>query len=415
MMEDIRSTLDHCVKCNICTSMCPVSQVTPLFPGPKYTGPQAQRLRSGPSPDRSVDYCSGCGICSQVCPHGVKIAEINAKARHAMYQERGIPLRNQIIARPDVLGRLASPLAPVVNLAMRLPGARQAMEAMLHIHQAAPMPSFSFETFPGWFRNRLRQPPSSDDPSRNQGTPLDVTLPEAIVYYHGCATQFYEPRIGKAAVKVLERNGYRVIVPNQGCCGLPLMSNGNFEAAREYVRFNVAHLLPYARQGIPIVATSSSCSLMLKREVREILDMQDEDTALVSAHLYDICEFLLLRLAIDRLDTGFQAIPLRVPYHAPCQLRGHGFGKPALTLLQLIPELEIIEMTAACCGTAGTYGYKQEKYEIAMAVGEELFAAIQSTNPHLSACDSETCRWQIVHGTHLPAVHPIELLAAAYQ
>ncbi|MBI3943305.1 MAG: anaerobic glycerol-3-phosphate dehydrogenase subunit C, partial [Chloroflexi bacterium] len=277
-MEDIRSTLDHCVKCNICTSMCPVSRVTPLFPGPKYEGPQAQRLRHGPSPDRSVDYCSGCGICSQVCPHNVKIAEINAKARHAMYQERGIPLRNQIIARPDVLGRLASPVAPVVNLAMRFPGVRLAMEAMLHIHHAAPMPSFSFETFPGWFRNHVRQIPSFNHTSRSNGKPPGGTPPETVIYYHGCATQFYEPRIGKATVKVLERNGYQVIVPEQGCCGLPLMSNGNFEAAREYVKFNVARLLPYARQGFPIVATSSSCSLMLKREAREILEMQDEDT-----------------------------------------------------------------------------------------------------------------------------------------
>ncbi|MSP11390.1 MAG: anaerobic glycerol-3-phosphate dehydrogenase subunit C [Chloroflexi bacterium] len=415
-MEDIRFTLDHCVKCNICTSMCPVSRVTPLFPGPKYAGPQAQRLRYGPSTDRSVDFCSGCGICSQVCPHGVKIAEINAKARHTMYQECGIPLRNQIIARPDVLGRLASPAAPVINLAMRLPGVRRAMEAILHIHHAAPMPSFSFETFPAWFRNRRQQIPSLRNPSSNHGTTSGATTPdETVVYYHGCATHFYEPRIGKAAIKVLERNGYQVIVPEQGCCGLPLMSNGNFEAARQVVRFNVARLLPYARQGLPIVATSSSCSLMLKREVREILDMQDDDTALVSAHLYDICEFLLIRLAMGQLDIAFQPIPLRVPYHAPCQLRGHGFGKPALELLQLIPELETIEMSAACCGTAGTYGYKQEKYSIAMAVGEELFSAIHSTNPHLSACDSETCRWQIVHGTGLPSVHPIELLAAAYQ
>ena len=81
-MEDVRQTLDHCVKCNICTTACPVSNVTTLFPGPKYVGPQAERFRSGEaSADHSLDYCSGCGICTQVCPQGVKIAEINNKAR----------------------------------------------------------------------------------------------------------------------------------------------------------------------------------------------------------------------------------------------------------------------------------------------------------------------------------------------
>jgi glycerol-3-phosphate dehydrogenase subunit C len=73
----LRGSLDHCVKCTICETACPVSNASPLFPGPKYAGPQSERYRvSGePSPDASVDYCSGCGICSQVCPQGVKIAE----------------------------------------------------------------------------------------------------------------------------------------------------------------------------------------------------------------------------------------------------------------------------------------------------------------------------------------------------
>jgi glycerol-3-phosphate dehydrogenase subunit C len=41
--EELRGSLDHCVKCTICETQCPVSNVTPLFLGPKYTGPQAER------------------------------------------------------------------------------------------------------------------------------------------------------------------------------------------------------------------------------------------------------------------------------------------------------------------------------------------------------------------------------------
>ncbi|MCB0135062.1 MAG: 4Fe-4S binding protein, partial [Caldilineaceae bacterium] len=44
-------SLDECIKCNICTSYCPVSAVTDLFPGPKYVGPQAQRFRD---PDQAT-------------------------------------------------------------------------------------------------------------------------------------------------------------------------------------------------------------------------------------------------------------------------------------------------------------------------------------------------------------------------
>ena len=31
-----RATLDHCVKCTICETSCPVAAVTPLFSGPKF-------------------------------------------------------------------------------------------------------------------------------------------------------------------------------------------------------------------------------------------------------------------------------------------------------------------------------------------------------------------------------------------
>ena len=42
-----RASLDHCVKCTICETQCPVAAVTPLFSGPKYVGPQAERFRNG--------------------------------------------------------------------------------------------------------------------------------------------------------------------------------------------------------------------------------------------------------------------------------------------------------------------------------------------------------------------------------
>ena len=119
--ELLRGSLDHCVKCTICETACPVSNATPLFPGPKYAGPQSERYRIAdePSVDVSVDYCSGCGICSQVCPQGVKIAEINAQARNKLKRQKGFPLRDRIITRPTWLGRAGTPVAPIANFTLR--------------------------------------------------------------------------------------------------------------------------------------------------------------------------------------------------------------------------------------------------------------------------------------------------------
>jgi glycerol-3-phosphate dehydrogenase subunit C len=394
----IRDSLDHCVKCTTCETYCPVSKVTPLFPGPKYVGPQAERYRgAGPSPDASVDYCSGCGICTQVCPQDVKIAEINSRARAKLWEKRGVPLRNQMIARPTVIGRLGTPVAPLANWALRNRAVRALVQSATGIHRDAPMPSFAGRTFQRWSRSHRGEPEAP-----------------AVVYFHGCGTNYYEPLVGEMVVAVLEHNGFRVIVPPQDCCGLPLQSNGNFPAARTYVRRLVAHLAPHARAGLSIVSNSTSCGLMLKREAHEILGLEDDDLKVVSDSMYDLCEFLLGLHERGALRTDFRSLPMKVPYHAPCQQRGHGIGKPALDLLALVPDLHMIELDADCCGIAGTYGLKKEKYEISMAVGKRLFDDITATESDLAACDSETCRWQIAHGTGVTAVHPIELLYRAY-
>jgi glycerol-3-phosphate dehydrogenase subunit C len=395
---DIRASLDHCVKCTICETACPYAAATPLFPGPKYVGPQAERYRDdGPSVDHSLDYCSGCGICTQVCPQGVKVAEINSQARAKMWETRGIPLRNQLIARPSVIGRIGTPFAPLANWTLRNRPLRRLAERTVGIHRAAPMPRFAGRRFNRWARGRS-SPPAG----------------RTVVYFHGCGVDYYEPGLGEIVVAVLEYNGIHVVVPKQGCCGLPLQSNGNFPAARAYARRLVSSLAPYARDGIDIVTNSTSCGLMVKREAHEILGLEDEDLQVVSARTYDLCEYLLGLHERGELKTDLDTVPLTVPYHAPCQLRGHGIGKPALDLLALVPELRVLDFDRDCCGIAGTYGLKKEKYEIGMAVGDRLFRDVRAAEPELAACDSETCRWQIAHATGVPVVHPVELLHRAY-
>jgi glycerol-3-phosphate dehydrogenase subunit C len=39
---------------------------------------------------------------------------------------------------------------------------------------------------------------------------------------------------------------------------------------------------------------------------------------------------------------------------------------------------------------------------------------VRESGADVAACDSETCRWQITHGTGVFSVHPVELLYRAY-
>jgi glycerol-3-phosphate dehydrogenase subunit C len=118
------------------------------------------------------------------------------------------------------------------------------------------------------------------------------------------------------------------------------------------------------------------------------------------------------------LRTDFKSLPGitdTLVYHAPCQQKAHNIGQPALDLFDLIPGLRVRMADAACCGIAGTYGFKAEKYPIAMDVGKPLFDQVRANGVDKPViCDSETCRWQITHATNARSIHPIQVLAAAY-
>jgi glycerol-3-phosphate dehydrogenase subunit C len=409
---EVALSADECLKCNVCYTVCPVARVTDLFPGPKYVGPQAQRFRIATllppqgesvrfvaSPDATVDWCSGCGMCTTACPADVKIAEMNSRARAEMRAGRRPRLRDWLLGNTDLLGRLGVMFAPLANWTLRNRLMRALIEWTIGIHRLAPLPVFARSTFRSHFTNTPAPDPPPD---------------RAVVLFHGCAANYYEPHVALAAIDVLDRNGFETIVPEQVCCGLPFISNGLYGRARGRARRNLSVFADYARRGYRIVGTSTSCTHTLKAEYREMLDVDDADAQAVSGATWDICEFLLDLHEHGRLDTRFGRLEETLPYHAPCQLRSHGIGLPALDLFALVPGLQAIDMDHDCCGVAGTYGLKKEKYDIAMAVGDPLFRRLSATESARAACDSETCRWQIERATGRPVKHPVEILAAAY-
>jgi glycerol-3-phosphate dehydrogenase subunit C len=428
LLEDVKRTADLCVKCNICTSACPVVPVTDLFPGPKYVGPQAQRFRDpdAPSPDRSLDYCSGCGICTLVCPHGVRVMEINtaAKAELRARQLRENPLdlhlwRNWLLGRNELLGKVGGPVAPLANAVLKQKPARWFMEVTLGIDRRVPYPEFHFHTFRHWFFKVHR---GARQLGEGHVSPTVPGTRPRVAYFHGCATNYYEPEVGKAIVAVLEHNGYEVLLPEQVCCGLPMQSNGDFAGARRNAQANIQKLVPLAKDGVPIVVGGTSCGQELKSDYREILGIHTEEARLLAERVYDINEFLWLEHEAGRLRTDFApptpqdfaAQDQYMPYHTSCHQRLHRIGQPALDLLGLVPGLIIEEMGADCCGITGTYGYKHEKFDIAHAVGKPLFDRIIASGASMAICDNETCRWNIAAKTGARVVHTVQVLAASY-
>jgi glycerol-3-phosphate dehydrogenase subunit C len=134
----------------------------------------------------------------------------------------------------------------------------------------------------------------------------------------------------------------------------------------------------------------------------------------IANNTVDLAELLMAQLDAGKLNTNFQQTNLRLAYHAPCHQKSQGIGRPWYHLLRLIPGVTVEDMDAGCCGMSGTYGFKQEKYEVSMAIGKELFKSIDASQAEMVATECATCQMQIEHGTAVKAIHPVEILLQAY-
>ena len=399
-----RASLDCCVKCTICETMCPVMAVTALFPGPKFVGPQAERYRNGQSVDHSIDYCSSCGTCTRVCPQGVKVAELNNQARAVMRAQNGaVSLRDRLITQTTLMGKVMTPVAPVANAVLANKPARVVMEKVVGVHRDAPMPKAEPRSLRHWLKHR----------SKRTDTLVPAGSRGPIVFFHGCAGGYFEVETSKRAIEVLEHIGYDVVIPRQGCCGLAAQSNGLYgQASASVVR--LCEQLRAAGEGLTIVSTAGSCAGMLKHEAHEIMGVEAAALADVSTRTVEISELLRDLDEAGQLPHRFRPIEATVAYHPPCQLKGQNMGLPAIDVMELVPGFRVVESGKACCGMAGTYGLKKEKYKVAQAVGKPLFDLVREVNPALAVCDTETCRWQIQKSSGVRTVHPVWVIHAAY-
>jgi glycerol-3-phosphate dehydrogenase subunit C len=390
-----KSNADVCIRCATCMAICPVSRVTPKFPGPKQAGPGAERFRRSdePSVDEWIDLCIGCHLCDMVCSSGVNISELNLIAKAKYLDEKGRPFRDWLLTHTYLLGPLGSLFSSIVNPLLKNSSVRRLLDTFLKIDRRRELPGYQSSTFRQWFKGHS----SKGD--------------RKVAYFYGCYTNTNEVDVAKATVQVLESNGFEVTLPPQRCCGIPMLGNGDFKGARKMGLYNVPSFLTAIRSGLDMVFSSTSCGHMIKHEYSQLLNVPGAEE--VAKHAFDLFEFLRNLKESNGFNSNFKELPSKVAYFAPCHLRSLGIGLPALEILRLIPGLRIDNIEADCCGLGGTFGFKKEKYEISQEIGKDLAEAIDRLKPEIVLSDCEGCRMQIRHLTGLKVLHPIQLLRDA--
>lgn len=398
-MRDDDLKLDNCVKCSDCNAACPVSKVFPEFAGPKALGPDMERFRrEGIASDtRWVEYCLGCHRCDVACPHGVNVSELIAKGKAQHVKSGRTALRDHWLARPSTLGKLCSKIAPVANTVLNLKVNRMLMSSIGEITGERQFPAYHSTPI----RPRLS----------NHGS-------APVLFFPGCYIRYNNPRLGQIVVDLLRINGFSVNVAADICCGMPAIANGDAAQLKTCVEGNVSEMADAVDRGALIVTACTSCGYALKGDYAHLLNGHATLSAAaekVSRATYDLAELLVGLQEAGKLRTNFASSSRRLAYHAPCHLKSQGIGRPWLQLLRAVPGIEIEEIKADCCGMAGTYGFKKEKYSISMDIGRDLFRGVLAYKPDLAVTECGSCQMQIEHGTHVRTVHPAEILYEAYQ
>ena len=390
---------EECTKCTICTVYCPVMQVNPLYPGPKQAGPDGERLRLK-DPwffNYALKYCLNCKRCEVACPSGVDVADLIQSAR-IRYDKSKPKLRDVLLANTDFMGKMARPFAPIVNGVTGLGITKTALDWGLAIDRHRTFPQYSARSFERWLGRREKE---------------QAAFPEQVAYFHGCYVNYNYPQLGKDLVKVLNALGVGVqLLDKEKCCGVALITNGMHAQAAKQARHNVSVLQKAVDAGLKVVTSSSTCTLTLRDEYPKLLEV---DNSAVRDSIQ-----MAVRFIYEKLEKGaklhFKAdYHKKVAYHVPCHMEKIGWGIFSERLLRMIPGVEFTLLDSACCGIAGTYGFKRENYASSQAIGAALFEQIRNVNPEVVACDCETCKWQIEMSTGYPVMNPISLLAEALE
>src|SRR3954453_10305931 len=214
----------------------------------------------------ALDLCLACKGCKGDCPVNVDMATYKAEFLSKHYKRRLRPLAAYSMGLVMFWARIASRMPRLANAMTRIPLLGRLLKRMAGLSPRREAPRFAHETFRDWFRRRGAVNPD--------GSPV-VLFPDTF-------NEHLHPDTAKAATRVLEAAGFRVIAPEGFlCCGRPLYDYGMLDTAKLLLKRLVGRLTPYARAGVPIVGLEPSCVAALRDELPAML-VHDEDATRIA-------------------------------------------------------------------------------------------------------------------------------------
>jgi FAD/FMN-containing dehydrogenase/Fe-S oxidoreductase len=343
---------------------------------------------ASPEVREALDLCLACKGCARECPTGTDMAAYKSQVLAEVYRGRLRPASHYSMGWLPLWGRIVSRtgLAGIVN---RVTASRAAplVKRAAGVDERRTLPRFA-------------------DARATARTPHVTSTGRPVAIWVDSWTDAFEGSNAEAVARVLAAAGFAPeFCTATACCGLPWLTTGQRgRAARELRRARDA-LLPFVRDGVPVVATEPSCLAVWRSDAAGLLP--GDETAEVTAGVVSLAELLDSAHWTPPSLTGRTLV---VQPH--CHQRAVvGWNADARLLAATGATIVTVD---GCCGLAGNFGFERGHYDISVAVAQhDLLPALEDHPDATFVGDGFSCRTQVADLTRRRAFTLAQVLAAA--
>lgn len=349
----------------------------------------------------ALSYCLSCKACKSECPANVDMARMKAEFMQGWHNKKGVDFATRFWTNPFPFLKLGAFMPRISNAVARSSAGHFVLEKLAGLHPERPLPAFAYQSFSAWTKQNF--------PGFTRG---EGDQPEVLLLVDPF-TDLHRPEQAIAAVKVLNRLGFKLRKPLIASTGRTYISGGRPAEAVKILNNLLPKLAESARRGFWIVGLEPSELLTLRDEATDLrLQVSEEDIRLVVSKSLLFEEFIDQFADEELMNNHFRANGASVLVHGHCYVKaltGTSALNSALRKAGYTPR----EIDSGCCGMAGSFGYRKDTFALSQTIGEQrLMPAVRELKEGEAICaHGFSCQHQILDGAGKTAHHPAELLA----
>lgn len=393
---------EKCHGCSKCTTITYATRMCPVYKAvkdeaasPKAKANALRGLLSGAISSEALytkefqevmNYCVNCGSCSVECPSKVNIPKLALEVKSRYAEKFGTPFEAKLITKFEMVGRRFRKIAPIMSFVMMPKFVRRLTSRITGLAPEREFVQFSTQSL-------------HDIVDKTEGTGSKV-----VMYFAGCYASYIRPEIGESTLDVLLDLGFKVVTPDQHCCGIPHLSKGMADKTRKQITDNIKAWGKLVDEVDYIVTACSSCALALQKEWSYYLS--GEMIEKVAKKTIYVSELVLPLLK----DVPLARTEITLAYHQACHMRLLPDPQSSLKALAMLPGVRVEDLKSSCCGMAGSWGMSKKHYDLSVKIGTPMVEKLVANSAQIGVSDCPTCMMQMEHLGDKPVLNPIEVI-----